>query len=47
LLVLASRLNKIYIYEQVKINEENGERYFCSESEAQAAGWKRAITAKQ
>lgn len=29
-------------YDQVKINEKSGERYFCSEQEAVAAGWTRA-----
>jgi len=29
-------------YANTKINLENGEKYFCSEAEAEAAGWKRA-----
>lgn len=29
-------------YERTKINEANGERYFCSEREAVAAGWRRS-----
>jgi hypothetical protein len=28
------------LYDKVKINLEDGERYFCSEQEAQAAGWR-------
>lgn len=30
-------------YDKVKIDEERGERWFCSESEALAAGWRAAI----
>jgi len=29
-------------YDETKINPEYGERWFCSEREAQAAGWRRA-----
>jgi len=29
-------------YEQTRITESQGERYFCSEAEARAAGWRRA-----
>jgi endonuclease YncB( thermonuclease family) len=29
-------------YDKVKIDEQNGERWFCSESEALAAGWRPA-----
>lgn len=29
-------------YERTRINERNGERWFCTEAEAQAAGWRRA-----
>ena len=29
-------------YDRVRISEGRGERYFCSEEEAQAAGWRRA-----
>ncbi|MCD2181468.1 sunset domain-containing protein [Rhizobium sp. GN54] len=29
-------------YEVVRISPEYGERWFCSESEAQAAGWRKA-----
>lgn len=29
-------------YDQVKIDEAKGERFFCSEAEAQDAGWIRA-----
>jgi hypothetical protein len=29
-------------YEQTRIDEASGERWFCSEEEAQAAGWRRA-----
>jgi len=29
-------------YEKTEINEEKGERWFCSEEEAVAAGWRRA-----
>lgn len=29
-------------YERVRINERSGERWFCSEEEARAAGWRRA-----
>ena len=27
-------------YEQTKIDESKGERWFCSEAEARAAGWR-------
>lgn len=30
-------------YTKTQINEARGERWFCSESEAQAAGWRRAL----
>ena len=30
-------------YDVTKINESRGERWFCSEAEARAAGWRRAI----
>lgn len=30
-------------YEATRINEEKGERWFCSEEEALAAGWRRAL----
>lgn len=29
-------------YWQTKISRSNGERWFCSEAEAKAAGWRRA-----
>ena len=29
-------------YDQVKIDESKGEQWFCSEEEAQAAGWRKA-----
>ena len=29
-------------YESVKINEKAGEKWFCSESEAEQAGWRKA-----
>jgi hypothetical protein len=29
-------------YDATGINEARGERWFCSEAEAQAAGWRRA-----
>jgi hypothetical protein len=29
-------------YSRTKINEAKGERWFCSEEEARAAGWRRA-----
>lgn len=29
-------------YSRTKINESKGERWFCSEAEARAAGWRRA-----
>lgn len=29
-------------YQQTKISPEYGERWFCTEAEAQAAGWRRA-----
>ncbi|WP_244662217.1 sunset domain-containing protein [Mesorhizobium huakuii] len=29
-------------YEKTKITEDTGERWFCSEAEAQAAGWRAA-----
>jgi endonuclease YncB( thermonuclease family) len=29
-------------YEQTRIDESRGERWFCSEKEAQAAGWRRS-----
>lgn len=30
-------------YEKTKIDEARGEKWFCSESEAQAAGWRKAL----
>ena len=30
-----------YYYERTRINTAKGERWFCSESEARAAGWRR------
>ena len=30
-------------YEQTRINTSNGERWFCSEEEAIAAGWRRSM----
>lgn len=30
-------------YGRTRIDENNGERWFCSEEEAQAAGWRRAL----
>jgi micrococcal nuclease len=30
-------------YTKTQIDEARGERWFCSESEAQAAGWRRAL----
>jgi hypothetical protein len=30
-------------YARTKIDERNGERWFCTEVEAQAAGWRRAL----
>ena len=30
-------------YSKTKIDESRGEKWFCSESEAQAAGWRRAL----
>lgn len=30
-------------YSKTKIDESRGERWFCSEEEAQAAGWRRAL----
>lgn len=29
-------------YEQTKISASHGERWFCSEEEARAAGWRRS-----
>ena len=29
-------------YERTRISEGQGERWFCTESEARAAGWRRA-----
>ena len=29
-------------YDRTRIDRENGERWFCSEAEARAAGWRRA-----
>ena len=29
-------------YDQTRINTSQGERWFCSESEAQSAGWRRS-----
>jgi hypothetical protein len=29
-------------YDQAKIEKKKGERMFCSEAEAQAAGWRHA-----
>ena len=29
-------------YQETQINESRGERWFCSESEARAAGWRRS-----
>ncbi len=29
-------------YDRTRIDEARGERWFCSEAEAQAAGWRRA-----
>jgi endonuclease YncB( thermonuclease family) len=29
-------------YERTKVNEKKGERWFCSEQEARAAGWRRS-----
>ena len=29
-------------YEETRIREEHGERWFCSEKEARAAGWRKA-----
>ena len=29
-------------YDQTRINEDRGERWFCTEAEARAAGWRRA-----
>jgi len=43
-----SRGRRVYVlpwargYERVKITRRRGERWFCSETEAQAAGWKPA-----
>lgn len=43
---ISSKKEKIYhvpggaLYDKVKIDLEDGERYFCSEQEAQAAGWR-------
>lgn len=43
-----SRNGKIYhmpgqsYYSRTKINESKGERWFCSEAEAKAAGWRRS-----
>lgn len=31
-----------YYYAQTKISSEYGERYFCSETEARNAGWRRS-----
>ena len=28
-------------YDKTKIDEENGERWFCTEAEAKAAGWRK------
>jgi len=30
-------------YAQTQINEAEGERWFCAEAQAQAAGWRRAL----
>jgi micrococcal nuclease len=30
-------------YEKTKIDESRGEKWFCTESEAQAAGWRKAL----
>lgn len=32
-----------YYYAQTRIDESEGERWFCSETEARAAGWRRAL----
>ncbi len=32
-----------YYYGKTQIDEASGERWFCSEAEAQAAGWRRAL----
>lgn len=29
-------------YQQTRISPQHGERWFCSESEARAAGWRKA-----
>eukprot|EP00195_Chlamydomonas_chlamydogama_P016052 CAMPEP_0202890424 /NCGR_PEP_ID=MMETSP1392-20130828/828_1 /ASSEMBLY_ACC=CAM_ASM_000868 /TAXON_ID=225041 /ORGANISM="Chlamydomonas chlamydogama, Strain SAG 11-48b" /LENGTH=251 /DNA_ID=CAMNT_0049573985 /DNA_START=238 /DNA_END=993 /DNA_ORIENTATION=- len=45
---IGSKGDKIYhvpggrLYEQVKIDVADGERWFCTEQEAQAAGWRAA-----
>lgn len=31
-----------HFYEDTRINASNGERWFCTESEAQASGWRRS-----
>ena len=42
--------NRVYVlpgsasYERVKVRETRGERWFCSEDEAQAAGWTASPT---
>ncbi|WP_457810280.1 sunset domain-containing protein [Rhizobium ruizarguesonis] len=30
-------------YDETKISPQHGERWFCTEAEARAAGWRRAI----
>ena len=30
-------------YDRTRINESEGERWFCTEQEAQLAGWRRAL----
>ncbi|MGB8274292.1 MAG: hypothetical protein WCF16_03370 [Alphaproteobacteria bacterium] len=29
-------------YDRTRINQSNGERWFCTEAEARAAGWRRS-----
>lgn len=45
---ISSKGNRIYHlpgsrwYDKTRINRQSGERWFCSESEARAAGWRKA-----
>jgi hypothetical protein len=46
---VASDRERIYhvpggqLYSRTQIDESKGERWFCSEEEAQAAGWRKSL----